>query len=327
VKRIRILLADDHPAVRRGIRFLLEAEPQWEICFEATSGREAVEQARLLKPDIVLLDMGMPEMSGLEAARQILDEMPRTRVLLLSTDQSEELTEESRRSGVDGVVLKSDARMLTAAIGSIYPRPTAVHLAGAELKRERHVAAFFRSEEERHQCLAAFTAEGVTRGEKVLHIIDSRNHEDEIRHLEEAGVDVDAATAQARLEIVHWEAMYLEGGRFDQQAMLVRLRSVLTNTIAEGFALTRVIGNMEWAVEQPSDPRDLIEYEASVNDLLEGFDDIIVCAYDLGTFDAEVIIDVMRAHPAVVVGGSLHPNPFYLPPGEILAELNQRKVP
>ncbi|MCU1245018.1 MAG: sensory transduction histidine kinase [Acidobacteria bacterium] len=327
MKKVRILLADDHPGVRRGIRSLLEAEPQWEICFEAASGQEALEQARLLKPDIVLLDMGMPGMSGLEAARQILEEMPHTRVLLLSTDQSEELTEESRRSGADGVVLKSDARMLTAAIGSIYPRPAAVHLAGAELKRERHVAAFFRSKEERHRCLASFTAEGVSRGEKVLHIIDPRDHEEEIRNLQETGVEVEAALAQGRLEIVHWETMYLEGGRFDYQAMLIRLQGVLTSTIAEGFALTRVIGSMEWAVEQPCDPRELIEYEASVNDLLEGFDDVVVCAYDLGTFDADVNIDVMRAHPAVVVAGSLHPNPFYVPSGEMLAELNQRKAP
>jgi hypothetical protein len=86
-----------------------------------------------------------------------------------------------------------------------------------------------------------------------------------------------------------------------------------------------VIGNMEWAVEQPSDRRDLIEYEAGINDLLEGFDDVVVCAYDLGTFDADIIMDVMRAHPAVLVGGALHPNPFYLSSGEILAELNQRK--
>jgi DNA-binding NarL/FixJ family response regulator len=325
METIRILLADDHAAVRRSIRSLLEAQPQWEVCCEAKSGREAVEQARTMNPDIVLLDITMPELNGFEAARQILDEMPRTRVLLLSLHQSEELSGEARRAGAEGVILKSDAHMLTAAIHSRGGRATAVHLAGSEMGRARHVAAFFNSDAERHRVVDPFILEGLTRGEKVVHIIDRIDHEEHIRRLMNAGIDVDRVTRQGQMEIVHWDAMYLQGGRFDQQAMLTRLEQVFRNTVAQGFPLARTIGNMEWALAPPPSVRDLVEYESRVNDLSPELDDVVVCAYNLEKFDAAVILDVMRAHPAVILGGTLRENPFYVPPGQMLEELRQRK--
>src|SRR5258708_8353358 len=81
---LRILIADDHEVARRGIRSFLEAHPGWEICGEAKDGREAVECANEMKPDVVLLDIGMPGLNGLDAARQIHASLPETRILILT---------------------------------------------------------------------------------------------------------------------------------------------------------------------------------------------------------------------------------------------------
>jgi DNA-binding NarL/FixJ family response regulator len=104
----RILIADDHAVYRRGLRSLLESQPGWEVCGEAADGREAVEQTELLEPDIVVLDISMPELSGLEAARQILKVHPAAEILILTMHRSEEVARQVLLAGARGFVLKSD---------------------------------------------------------------------------------------------------------------------------------------------------------------------------------------------------------------------------
>lgn len=118
--RLRILVADDHEVVRRGVRTLLEAEPGWSVVAEATNGREAVEATMRLSPDIVILDIGMEELNGLEAARQIRKLKPEIEILILTIHESEEVIREVLAAGARGYVLKSDAgRDLIAAIGAL----------------------------------------------------------------------------------------------------------------------------------------------------------------------------------------------------------------
>jgi DNA-binding NarL/FixJ family response regulator len=109
MKSVQILLADDHEIVRHGLRRLLETQQGWKICGEAGSGVEAVEKTRELKPDVVILDHSMPELSGAEAARQILKELPKTEIVILTMHDSEQLLREVLEAGVHGYVLKSDA--------------------------------------------------------------------------------------------------------------------------------------------------------------------------------------------------------------------------
>jgi DNA-binding NarL/FixJ family response regulator len=121
----RILIADDHEIVRHGIRTLIAEHPGWEVCGEAVDGRDAVEKARALRPDLALLDVGMPNLNGLDAARQILAFAPRTRVLILTMHESEQVVREVLEVGARGFLLKSDAaRDLVSAVEALQRRTT-----------------------------------------------------------------------------------------------------------------------------------------------------------------------------------------------------------
>ena len=122
---VRILVADDHEIVRRGLRALLDGQPNWEVVGEAVSGREAVEKAKQLMPDVAVIDVGMPELNGLEATRQILKALPQTEVLILTMHESEQIVREVLEVGARGFLLKSDAaRDLVSAIQALQRRTT-----------------------------------------------------------------------------------------------------------------------------------------------------------------------------------------------------------
>ena len=122
---LRILIADDHEVARRGIRSLLESHPGWEVCAEAKDGRDAVELATSTKPDLVLLDIGMPNLNGLEAARQILATSPNAAILILTMHDSDNVIREVLRAGARGFLLKSDAgRDLVAAVEALESQKT-----------------------------------------------------------------------------------------------------------------------------------------------------------------------------------------------------------
>lgn len=122
---LRIFIADDHEVARKGIRALIETHPGWEVCGEAGDGREAVKAAARLKPELVLLDIGMPSLNGLDATRQILAESPDTCVLVLTMHDSEQVVREVLAAGARGFLLKSDAgRDLVSAIEALQARRT-----------------------------------------------------------------------------------------------------------------------------------------------------------------------------------------------------------
>lgn len=116
----RIFIADDHEVVRKGLISLLQSQPDWEVCGEAGDGREAVDRTSELKPDAVILDIGMPSLNGLEATRQILKNDPSARILILTLHDSDSVVREVLNAGARGFLLKSDAaRDLVAAVEAL----------------------------------------------------------------------------------------------------------------------------------------------------------------------------------------------------------------
>src|SRR5215213_11622324 len=117
---VRILLADDHEIVRRGLKELLEEHSGWTVCGEASNGREAVELAVQIRPQVAVLDFSMPELNGLEATRRIRQAAPETEVLIFTMHGSEDLIREALAAGARGYLLKSDAtRQLIPAVESV----------------------------------------------------------------------------------------------------------------------------------------------------------------------------------------------------------------
>jgi DNA-binding NarL/FixJ family response regulator len=108
MKNLRILVADDHDLMRRGLKAVLEARPGWTVCGEATSGHEAVAKAGELKPDVVILDVCMPNLNGVEATRQIRRVSPRSEVLVLSVHHSDQLIRDILDAGARGFLVKAD---------------------------------------------------------------------------------------------------------------------------------------------------------------------------------------------------------------------------
>jgi DNA-binding NarL/FixJ family response regulator len=118
--QLHIVVVDDHAVVRRGVRSLLESRPGWQIVAEATNGREAIHAVKRFRPNVVIMDVSLPDLNGLEATRQIVKEYPDTEVLILTMHQSEQLMREVLEAGARGYVLKSDAdQSLIAAVDSL----------------------------------------------------------------------------------------------------------------------------------------------------------------------------------------------------------------
>src|SRR5678815_1872050 len=117
---IRTFVADDHEIVRRGLVSLLKSHAGWEVCGEAQDGREAVDKAKTLRPDIVILDIGMPNLNGLEATRQILRHDPLSKILILTIEDGTDLVRAVLDAGARGFINKSDAsRDLVAAVETV----------------------------------------------------------------------------------------------------------------------------------------------------------------------------------------------------------------
>jgi len=120
VKKLRILVADDHGLMRRGTRALLEARHGWRVVGEATNGREAVEKAKGLKPDVAILDISMPDLDGVQVTRQIREAVPDTKILVLTMHESDQMVKRTLDAGAHGYILKSDlTECLAIAVGAV----------------------------------------------------------------------------------------------------------------------------------------------------------------------------------------------------------------
>lgn len=201
-----------------------------------------------------------------------------------------------------------------------------IRLAGSQLGEVRHVCAFFHSADEEYRTLLPFIRDGFECGDRAFHIVDPELREGHLRRLESGGVDVAGAEPSGRLTLHDWHDTYFQQGHFDQHGMLALIEQELKAGATQGFRLSRSIGHMEWALEDRRGVEDLVEYEARLNYLLPGFDDPVICVYDLARFGGEVVVDALRTHPMVIIGGVLQENPFFVPPDELLRDLRERRA-
>lgn len=200
-----------------------------------------------------------------------------------------------------------------------------IEVAGGTLGRECHICAFFHDAEEEHRVLRSFIRDGIEAGEKGFHIIDPDRRDDHLRRMGDAGIDVEGAMGKGQLEVHSWKEAHLQGDRFEQDTMLVLVEQILQTNAAAGYPLTRIMAHMEWALLDKPGVDDLIEYEARVNYVLPKYQAPTICTYNISRFNASVIMDVLRTHPMVVIGGVLQENPFYVPPDRFLLELRERR--
>jgi hypothetical protein len=196
---------------------------------------------------------------------------------------------------------------------------------GSVLNRYRHVCVLYHGPDDEYRVLRPFISEGFPKGDKAFHIIDGKRRPDHLQRLKELGVDVAAAEGTGQLEVRSWEEAHLRPGWFDQHAMLALVEEVLTASRSRGFPFTRWVANMGWALEDRPGVADLVEYCARLNHVVPKHDATVVCTYDLARFSAGSVIDVLRTHPAAIIGGVVHENPFHVPPDELLRELRERK--
>lgn len=212
---------------------------------------------------------------------------------------------------------------VTAAMNETAEPP--IRLAGRTLKQTRHICAFFSSREEQNRILMPFFKEGMDRGEKIFHIVDQRLRDDHLGACRDCGIDVASGQESGQLEIRRWEDAYLTDGYFDGDRMINFLKGVFESNRAK-YKLTRLLGNMEWALETAPGVTDIVEYETKLNYILPNYPDPVVCAYDLNKHSGSVVMDVLRTHPLVIIGGVLQENPLFVQPDELLAELKHRKA-
>jgi hypothetical protein len=191
--------------------------------------------------------------------------------------------------------------------------------------RNRHICAFFTGMDEHYRVLQPYISDGFDCGDKAFHLIDPERRNDHLGRLTNAGIDVEAAIDAGQLEVRGWEDGPLRGERFDQDTWLSGFEQVLESGPARGYARTRFLAQMEWALVQLPGTADLIEFETRLNHIVPKYDHTVICAYDLSKFGASTMMYALRTHPVVIIGGSLQENPFYVDPDQLLRELRQQQ--
>ena len=202
----------------------------------------------------------------------------------------------------------------------------AISIAGSHLNETRHVCAFFNNDEEEYRILLPFIMDGMKCGDKAVHVLNPEQRQDHLQRLTAAGIDPEAAQQSGQLELRTNTEVYLPDGRFDQDRMLKVFEQLASGNASGGFPLSRICCRMDWAVDDRSRVDDVIEFESRVNDVWLHHDDAVICTYHLGQFSGDAVIDIMRTHPMVIIGGILQQNPFFVPPDEFLQEFRQRRA-
>jgi hypothetical protein len=186
-----------------------------------------------------------------------------------------------------------------------------ISLAGSELGEVRHVCALFNSDDEEYRVLLPFIKDGFECGDNAIHVVNPDQRVDHLRRLSAAGIDTAAAQHRGQFDLRTSTETYLRDGRFDQDRMLEVFEEAASGNANGGFPLSRIVCRMDWAAEGHTHLDNLIEFESRVNDVWRRHDDAVICTYHLAQFSGDTVIDIMRTHPVVIIGGILQQNPYH----------------
>jgi hypothetical protein len=202
-----------------------------------------------------------------------------------------------------------------------------VSLAGSQLGQVRHVCAFFNNDDELYRVLLPFIRDGFASGDKSVHVINPNRHEDHMGRLVSAGIDAEGARRTGQFDLKTNTDTYLVDGCFNQDRMLESFEQLVTGNERAGYPMSRIVCQMEWAGEGQPYIHDVVEFESRVNAVWERHpDDAVICTYNLEKFGGDAVVDIMRTHPLVIIGGTLQLNPFFMPSAEFLREYRQRRA-
>ena len=196
----------------------------------------------------------------------------------------------------------------------------ATALANAQFRDHFHACAFVSGEAEERAAIDPFFVEGMRRGHKAVYIVDPARREEHEARLRAS------APAMDLLEVTTWNEAHLKGGTFDRERMMTSLDEMIHEHAASGHPPMHLVGQMGWVFSSPPDIEQLVEYEASVNEVLNRGRTPTVCVYDVRRLTGSLMMDLLRAHPLTVMNGVLHENPFYTHAGEMLEDIRRRRA-
>ncbi len=201
-----------------------------------------------------------------------------------------------------------------------------IPFADSQFGDSRHICAFFHSDEEEYRVLLPFIRNGFECGDKAVHIVNPDQRQDHLQRLAAAGIDTATAQNDGQLDLMTSTEAYLRDGRFDQDRMMNVFGEMTRDNVKQDFPISRIVCRMDWVADCGSQVDDVVEFEARVNDVWSRRRDAVICTYHLPKFGGDTVIDILRTHPMVIIGGTLQHNPFFVPPAEFLRERRARRT-
>jgi len=336
----RVLIADDSGIARKAICRLM-ASGGFSVCGEAEDGREAIEQARKLRPDLIVLDFSMPIMNGIQTARALKQITPDVPIILYTAHASSVLKQEAFAAGITSVVSKdeetfdlvteagallgvpqqgTEAFALCAQASFSHAKPEAardaVNFAMSSPRMSYHegdhVCTLFVSPEEQLVAAVEYIREGLARGERCLYVCCDRGQDEFREALRHAGIAVDAEEARDALVLSTKHEGHLQGGSFDPDRMIAMLQWALNDALRVGYTGLRAGGDMSWLLDEAPGSEKLAEYEARLNHFFESNHAIGLCMYSLQRMPPAILDHCLATHKFVRMEGPiLLSNPFY----------------
>jgi hypothetical protein len=192
-------------------------------------------------------------------------------------------------------------------------------LPGVHVDPGDHICAFYWGRTERDHLISAFVRAGLRGGDKCLCLVDADDPAWVLDNLRDGG-DIDAPVEARQLEVSRAIDAYLRDGRFTTEGMIAFLEETMAEAMSDGrFDHVRAVGEMSWVLDRPPDLGELIRYESAINRFSPRYPQVLLCMYDLERFGGGMVLDLLRTHPRLLMGGMVLDNPHYLSPDEFEA--------